>query len=368
MKKLYTLIVALLFSHALLAQITVDQNDFAGAGDNVLVSNGDVTTTVDITTTGANQTWDFSFLVPQSQDTLEFLPLSSTNTNYSLYFVNIAFNTNRSNLATSGGAIPTIPGIPITISDPYNFYYKNANDYRQQGIGATISGFATPIAYGNKDYVYNFPLDFNDADSSNSDWSLGLTGLGYYGYNQKRVNNVDGWGTIITPYGTFSALRIVSTIEGADTLYADTLGMGFSFARPLTKEYKWIAKNEKIPVMQITTTDVAGTEVVSAIVYPDSLRTTTVGLEALNTNSAFSVYPNPAKDFISLNFSVVKAEEVSLSVYDVKGSLIYKDENKWYAAGSHNKLISTQFLSSGIYTLQLKSTDSLQTRKVVINK
>lgn len=367
MKKLYTLTVALLFSQAMLAQITVDQNDFAGAGDNILVSNGDVTATVDITTTGANQTWDFSFLVPQSQDTLEFLPLSSTNTNYSLYFVNVSFNANRSNIATPGAAIPVVPGIPITISDPYNFYYKNTNDYRQQGLGATISGFATPIAYGNKDFVYNFPVDFNDADSCNSDWSLSIPGLGYYGYNQKRVNSVDGWGTITTPFGTFSALRVVSIIEGADTLYADSLGIGFSFARPLTKEYKWIAKNENIPVMQITTTDVAGTEVVSAIVYPDSLRTT-VGLTELNADALFSVSPNPAKDFISLNFSVTKAEEVALAIYNINGSLIYIDENKWYAAGSHNKLISTRFLETGIYILQLKSNDSLFTKKVIINK
>ncbi len=367
MKKICTLITAFFLSElAMQAQITVDQNDFANAGDNVLVSNGDVTVPVDVSTTGANQTWDFSFLTSQSQDTLEYLSVSGTNNNYALYFANVGFNTNRSNIATPGAAIPTIPGVPITITDPYNFYYKNANDYRQQGLGAAISGFATPIAYGNKDYVYNFPLNFSDTDSCNSDWSLAIPGIGYYGYNQKRVNTTDGWGTVITPYGSFAALRVVSQIEGTDTLYADTLGFGFSFPRPLTKEYKWIAKNEKIPVLQITTTDVAGAEVVSSIVYPDSLRT--VGVLNLDQVSYFKLSPNPTHDVVQVNFAMNKAQQVTLIILDAKGEIVFKDENKGYSAGSHNKVIRTRFLSSGIYTLQLKGDGWVQTQKIVINK
>ena len=156
MKHLY-MIAALCFACAgSKAQITLTQNDFAGAGDDIVVSHADVNTPVDITTTGANQTWDYSSLVPASQDTSSFLSIGSTGGTYSLYYANVGFNSNRSNIAVSGGDIPNIPNLPITLSDPYSFYYKSSSDYRQQGLGITISGLQTPIAYSSKDIFTHF--------------------------------------------------------------------------------------------------------------------------------------------------------------------------------------------------------------------
>ncbi|MBK7855805.1 MAG: hypothetical protein IPJ79_13750 [Bacteroidetes bacterium] len=171
MNKLLSAILIVTASNAA-AQISVTSTDFHSAGDNILVSNEAITTPVDITTTGASQTWDFSYFIPETQDTLSFLDVASTGTTYSLYFANLSFNPNRSNIATDYGNIPAIPGSPITITDPYSFYYKSTTQYKQQGLGATISGFQTPVAFNNKDILYNFPIDYLDADSSDSDWSF----------------------------------------------------------------------------------------------------------------------------------------------------------------------------------------------------
>ncbi len=366
MKKISTLIFFALFAKITNAQITITTSDFASANDNVLVSNGIITTAVDVVPTGANTTWDFSFLTPFNQDTLEFLDVSTTAATYALYYVNVGFNPNRSNIAVAGAAIPTIPGIPITITNPFDFFYNSSNDYRQQGIGAEINGIEVPIPYGNKDIVYDFPVNFGNSDSSNSDWAIGLPGIGYYGYTQKRVNNVDGWGTLITPFGSFNTLRVVSTVAGTDTVHIDTLGFGFGVDRPLLREYKWIANNEKIPVLQINTQEFFGTETVVSIVYPDSARV--LGVEnVISVAGSLQVFPNPAIDYVTINFSLSQSQPVSFSIADISGKIIYSKTSRYYSSGSHQKNISTKLLEKGIYFLTIRAGDALVTRKIAVN-
>jgi hypothetical protein len=290
--------------------------------------------------------------------------VSSTASTYALFYINSGLNPNRANVATAGTAIPTIPGIPITITNPFNFYYNSSNNYKLQGIGAEINGIAAPIPYGNKDIIYDFPIDYLNTDSSNSDWSIGLPGIGY---NQKRVNNVDGWGTLITPYGSFNVLRLVSTIAGTDTVHIDTLNFGFGIDRPLLREYKWIANNEKIPVLQINTQEFFGTETVVSIVYPDSLRLTAIGT-VVNLSPQIIVWPNPAKDFISVNLSLPVGQNISFSIVDITGKIIYSENKKEYAAGNHHRLFSTKFLQKGVYYLRTETITSIETTKVVVVK
>lgn len=338
------MVLAIVSSHISTAQITISQNDFASAGTDILVSNGSIIPGIDITTTGANQVWDFSMLTPFNQDTLQFLDVANTASVYALYFANVGFNPNRANIATASPPIPTIPGVPIAITDPYNFYYKSSSSYKQVGIGAAINGFTTPIAFNNKDFIYNFPVNFGDMDSCNSDYAIALTGFAYYGHEQKRVNNVDGWGSITTPYGTFSALRIKSEINARDTFYLDTLGFGYGLDLPTTVEYKWIANGHDIPVLQINTNILFGLETVTSIVYPDSLRLT--GLLPLSHNNNFLIYPNPSSNSLYIQYD--EKVKTSLEILNSIGEIVLKKEMQ-----VKNSEIDISNLSPGIYYARL---------------
>ncbi|MBS1763424.1 MAG: T9SS type A sorting domain-containing protein [Bacteroidetes bacterium] len=364
MKHLY-IIAALSFSSmGTMAQITLTDNDFASAGSNIVVSHADVNSTVDFTTTGAGQTWDFSSLVPQSQDTSSFLSVNSTGNIYSLFFVNSGFNSNRANIARAEGNIPTIPNLPITLSDPFSFYYKSSNDYRQQGLGITISGIQTPISYSSKDVVYTFPMNFNNADSCNAAWSFSIPNLGYYGFSQKRVNHVDGWGTLITPYGTFNALRMRTVLAAHDSLYADTLGFGYGMDRDKVVEYKWFGQNQLIPLLQITTMDMLGIEVVTGIAYRDSVRAN-VGINQLSLNTDVQIAPNPAKNYFNFQVTTDKAQQIHLILTNAQGATVYKEVMN-VVPGNNLKRISTQNLASGVYTLSATSETGNAVRKIII--
>lgn len=288
------LICLFIFSIKAEAQITISSSDMPVAGDTFRISSASVLTPVDLTQTGANYTWDFSALTYTTQTVDSFISVASTGLVYSLFF---SFGGNAANVVQKGADLTAVPGFSVT--DVFNFFNRSAAAYKQVGIGANLNGLPTPIAYGNKDFIYNFPLSYTDQDSCNSDYGISLPGLGAYQAYQKRVNNVDGWGTVITPYGSFSALRIVSELSGTDSLYLDTLGTGFTLPRALSREYKWLANGEGVPVLQINTQFLAGNETVTAIRYKDSLYT--VGLNGVEKSVYGAViYPNPSAEGATL--------------------------------------------------------------------
>ena len=80
--------------------------------------------------------------------------------------------------------------------------------------------------------IYKYPVNYGNVDSSASGYSVELPNFLYYGVERNRVNEVDGWGTLITPSGTYNVLRLKSTIEEHDSIYLDTLGFGYGFDVP----------------------------------------------------------------------------------------------------------------------------------------
>jgi hypothetical protein len=86
--------------------------------------------------------------------------------------------------------------------------------------------------------------------SSDASFSITIPGIATYSTQRIRSNVADGWGTLTTPYGTFPTLRVKSNLAIHDSVYIDTLGIGFPLNRNIT-EYKWLANGKGIPVLQI---------------------------------------------------------------------------------------------------------------------
>ncbi|MBK9401632.1 MAG: T9SS type A sorting domain-containing protein [Bacteroidetes bacterium] len=270
------LLLTLLCSQIGFSQITITSSDMPSAGDTARRTQAPIQLGLNYQATGANHTWNFTNLRYQAQQVDTFLSVSSTNFLYALFFSNLPFNTNRANVATNGQAFPANPF--ITITDPYNFYYRSSTDYRQVGLGASFQGIPLPVAYTQKDKIYEFPLNYGDVDTSVSAWNVALPSLIYYGSNQTRINEVDGWGTLNTPYGTYQALRVKTTLIASDTISIDTLNLGLNIDRPLTREYKWLANGDIVPVLQITTTEIFGIEIVNSILFRDVVPNVTPGI------------------------------------------------------------------------------------------
>ncbi len=366
MKIIITSLLILLSCLQGTAQITITDADMPSVNDTFRVSNGLITPAIDPVPTGSAFTWDFSSLQWTSQDVDSFISVSSTGPVYSIVFVNIPFNPYRANLAARGPDLPSVP--QITLSDVNYFYYNSTGSYELSGYGALINGLPVPVPFDNKDRIYDFPMNFGNMDSSDSDFQISLPGLGFYGHDQHRVNEVDGWGTLITPYGTFPALRIKSTITSNDSLYLDTLGTGFGFSLPQTIEYKWLGNNQGIPLLQINTTlTPLGTEIVSSIRYRDSLRVLTGISENHNMEFGLSLYPNPVAGELFMNIDLAQRENVSIVLYNNIGQKVKELYSGIKNSGLHHFEFNTAGLlhADGIYFIRATIGDAIQMRSFV---
>lgn len=244
---------------------------YSNAALDSLVNNG-------YQMTGSNMTWDFSNLIPISQELEEYE--NGFFTPYGFFFLGV--NVLGVKQADSIGV-----GAFAPISDVYNYFQNTNNEYRIRGTGLTLQGIPFPTFYTDNDEVYQFPLDFGDEDSTTFRFEINLLTLGSISSTGYRINEVDGFGMITTPFGTFDAIRVKSTIVSQDSV---NIG-GFPIANEtVTIEYKWLANGVEIPVLEIAGTEIAGVFAVTGAQYRDVFRNVTPPLapvpdfEADNTN------------------------------------------------------------------------------------
>lgn len=368
MKTIITSLLIILSFLQGIAQITITDSDMPSVNDTFRVSNGLITPAIDPVPTGSAFTWDFSSLQWISQDVDSFISVSSTGPVYSIVFVNIQFNPYRANLAARGPDLPAVP--QITLTDVNYFYYNSAGGYDLSGYGALINGLPVPVPFDNKDRIYDFPINFGNMDSSDSDFQISLPGLGFYGHDQHRVNEVDGWGTLITPYGTYPTLRIKSTITSNDSLYLDSLGTGFGFSLPQTIEYKWLGNNQGIPLLQINTTLTPfGTEIISSVRYRDSLRVLTGTPENQAMLFQLSVYPNPVAGELFIDIDSDTPETVNLVLYNSMGQEIKELFSGEKISGRHHFEFDAADLlhADGIYFIRASIGNSVHMQSFVFS-
>ena len=84
--------------------------------------------------------------------------------------------------------------------------------------------------------------------------------------------------------------------------------------------------------------------------------------------SSLRAYPNPTSNNINIEYSLGAESDVNLSLYNVKGDLVRHTDIGSKTEGIHTfKLdLSNNRLSPGIYVMQLKTNNSIQTNKIII--
>lgn len=367
MKK-YLLFIGAISSCALNAQITIGSSDMPNAGDSVLISVTNNVDTNDIALTGANYTWDYSTLIPNFQRYEKFDSPLTFPTPFNILF-NI-FNTsygNENNILTS---LP-IPG--VTLDMAYDFLKESSSKFRQIGAGYTINSIPLPFLYSSDDVIYSFPMGYLNTDSCDYKFGLPIPAIGYYGQTGHRVNVVDGWGTVTTPYGTYNALRVKSTIAAVDTVELDIVGVGTNIPLPLRYEYKWLATAKQIPVLKVDATDVLGLITVNNVEYQDTIipGVPQLGIANFMDNDFNSiVYPNPFTDNTILQYSLSGRSQVKISITDIVGKTIATISDESQTSGTYQKQInvSEQDLSQGVYFVILQTNSGKAVHRIIVFK
>jgi hypothetical protein len=181
-------------------QITVNSGDMPQANDTFLVSNSFLLF-FNPDETGADYDWDYSNLFPFSQDSISYIAMSDASFIYQLIFNN-PFN--PSDQATEGKRLEGLDFVPgIDISDAFLFTKNSSTKLEELGFGVTFSGIPLPIQYTDKKTLYEFPLSYGDSLEDDYAFNVSIPNLAYLGESGTRSYDVDGWGSLTTPFGTF---------------------------------------------------------------------------------------------------------------------------------------------------------------------
>ena len=335
-----------IFTQNIVAQITVGQNDMPSAGDTIYYGTSNVSN-FDPLLTGPSYTWDYSNFNALTHRADTFLTIAQTPIVY-----NVVFNLLIANLACINQSPPSL-GVGITVSDYYDFLKKSSSGYKKIGFGASINGINTPVKYDSPELYYTFPLHYNDVDSSTSSYGMTIPTYGYYGQTIKRKYLVDGWGTLIIPYGTFPVLRVKVTLNVSDTIFFENFQFGQNITRPVSYEYYWIANNLNGHALKISKNGMLNTAE-----YLDSLTYTNVNISHLEPE--VKMYPSPATDKV---FFDLDGTEYNISINNLMGEMVFhaKTSDKLFA-------IKTEQFPVGLYIVEVQNKLHRYTMKLVVIK
>jgi len=361
MKKIIIPLLVICLPHLFLkGQIVVNSQDMPITGNTYTKSIAATTGNIDYKQTGSNYIWDFSSLVPINQTVDTFVSVMQTPIFYYPTFITSANQALKQ---------PNINLVVLQMTNVYNFLNNNTNAYNLIGYAAQISGIPVPLKYDNPDRIFKFPLNYGNVDSSSSQASLNLTGYGYFKETKKRKNFVDGYGTLVTPYGSFQVVRVKSIIYQKDSLHLDTIPVNLPAVERNITEYKWIAKNHGIPLLEITETSMGMLPAITTTIsYKDSTRNLAVIEKPSTTNDWFKVYPNPAKDNFFIDFKLVTSSNIKIEIFDITGNKI-KEISQYYEGRGNYKieldLISNK-INRGIYFIKFINGKNTNFSKLVV--
>lgn len=328
MKKLLFLfsISISLFSQS---QITLTSVDFATGGDTVRMSqasdNG-----YDYVSTGAGYIWDFSALTPNSQSLKDFRSMAGVPAFIQFIFGSFAPPKYQASYYIESTDLPIdqiTSFLPVTIEDIFQFTRTTADSMTLVGYSMVVDGNDLPFKSDTIETKFGFDLQYG-----NTHFSRGYTKIDFnpivdaiWNQHRTRFTEVDGYGTITTPYGVFDALRIRHDITEIDSLYMVIPVIGGTWIPldvPDSHEYEWWTNDEMEPILKIVTNDIFGTETVVSIEYRDIYRGLDAGISEMDLQ--FGIYPNPAVDEVKVNS---KSAFNRIQIVDSKGAVLMDKES-----------------------------------------
>ena len=311
-KKLIALISAAAFGLHCQSQPIIQASEIARTiGDVYPIS---VCIGTDPGSAGENQTWDFSNLVPFDTDMLEIV--DPANTAAALDF-------------------PDATSVTYTESQEQYVYtdFENGAYVHYGGVYGQTS-----IPYSDPEVFCNFPMEFGN---TNTDQFLG-TYVNQIPFERSgsTSSEVDGYGTLITPYNTYTdVLRLKLIQDYQDVRVGTSITSSY-----LSTVYHWYKAGVGYPVM-INIDWEGPNSTYSRVQYLDA-PSSIENQESITLN----VYPNPAQDFLS-----IRQHEFSKSTFrmvDTQGKVVHEGV-------VNNSIIDLRSVESGLYVLMLISNDDL---------
>ena len=363
-----TMLFGLISSLGAQQPIRITNDDLPDAGDTFRMSVAANPQLINTGKQGPDQTWNYASLTWASQFVDTFQPLSALPSIYGL----LQFQKNVDYGKQEGALLENLPGTDqLPIDEVLGFYSKGNQAYEQTAFGLGVIGQDVPVPFQDDDRIYKLPMTDQQQDSAKAFVQFPPSNLPfpdtfnfYFEESRKRINNVDAWGTLTTPYGTFKTLRVRTVVKREDSISFQ--GLNQAVSPPDQVLYRWLTKDGGKPVLQVRAQKVAGREVISNVVYQDSARnrggSTPTGVGE-SPEVKVEVFPNPASGQLRVRVSDHRFFTYSLT--NMAGQRVRMGTIP--AAHGHTHKVSVSRLPAGVYVLKFKGQHtSVQLRKRIV--
>ncbi len=356
--KLNILSLILVMSAYSFGQISVTSSDLLGLIGKSGTTISDTTGSISVSPgpAGENKVWDFTSLGSNGNEAIvEFL--DPQNTPYSDKFPTANFAQSVRDLGDS-----TSQGYSYSNISPTSFH----------NLGFAF--FADSIFVDKSDEeMVPLPLIYGGSWETVTSDTFGVPGFMIIS-KDSSTSEVDAWGTITIPVGTFDCLRI----RDNRTYFQQTFVNDFLISSDTTTriDYDWITKSS-FSVAYIGSQDGETDPNFSTAQEVEMLKSfvTSVNDNFISKPLGFELfhnYPNPFNPETVIKFQMSQTEKVRIDVYDINGKWITTLVDGQKSAGSYSTLWNGKTnsgldVASGIYYYTLTiAGNNVQSRKMTL--
>lgn len=284
---------------------------------------------------GANITWDFSMY---------------TGTNPVAYTARAC--PGQSNCFRFPGAnrITTIAN-----ADTHDFSAMTDTEATMLGSYSGPALGDVTVTYINPLIEYKFPITYQQQFDDTYEFNSVSAAIGNTNETGQVSVSVDGYGTVITPKGTYSnVLRIKRMRTATQTIASLPVPMTATYTN---ESYQWVSQSDGMVFSFAINSFVfnGNTNVSKLVSYldPGVLSTADLNRKA----EEFTIYPNPSSDLITVT-----------SKDDIKKVTVIALDGKIVLTADNSEKIDVSKLSKGVYILQGELKNGTVISKKIIKK
>lgn len=326
---------------------TITSSIFGKVGDKQVSYAAD-TSGITPGSAGANQTWDFTNLKPNTNgDSIVTNLVAPSSTPYAADFPSATIAAN------------SVSGQSIVFMD------ISAGKSEMLGFVTSAQGQTIKNKYSNSLIQYTTPMSINYTHNDIFAGQYEVNGITIYSRGTVNVN-ADAYGTVLMPGGkTYNNVLRAHSFQRN----IDSMDVGFSsvIITTETESYTFVQDGRKEPIITITNISQAapsGTTYSKMVTFNNkSAAVSGITEESSIPVKSFKIYPNPSA---SRTINVVTANEntgfTNINVINQLGQLVKSFNN---LTGNNNTIILDE-LPKGIYQLQFQTNTGVSVQKLIL--
>ncbi|MBO9699763.1 MAG: T9SS type A sorting domain-containing protein [Sporocytophaga sp.] len=340
MKKTFTILSLILGIYTVQAQPEINSLVVVKPGTTIKAyAKEDATVTPG--NAGANQVWDFSGVTFNPADSETSTALDPSKTPYASSF-------------------PTATLAETSDNINYAYYKMSATEQVLLGnYGVNDEGEGMALAYTDPLTIIKTPLTYGGTQTDDYFVSVDM-GLGFTMDMSGSITNVyDGYGTLKTVNGTYNnVVRLKSTKVDVTSFF----GIETTINSVTYAYYIPGYTNSLFAISEIKVTAMDEEETTNVVyLYDPSFLTS--NKNAYLQDLKLSVSPNPANNFVTVDFKDLTSGNYTLKITEQNGASVM--ENNMYVMQGDVQTIDIAELKSGMYFLEVASENGKTVKKIV---